>query len=109
MAGIFDSHAHYFDSRYERETEGADAVLREVFAGGVGTVINVATNMENVRRCLDQVARYPGMYAAVGIHPEDAQQLMLDPGTELEKLERLLAERDKHKIVALGEIGFDYH
>ena len=109
MNGIFDSHAHYFDSRYDRETEGADRVLEEVFADGIGTVINVATNMNNVEKCLAQAAKYPGMFAAVGIHPEDAQQLYLDPDTELHRLENLLCERERHKIVALGEIGFDYH
>ena len=109
MEGIFDSHAHYFDTRYDRETEGADHVLQEVFANGIGTIINVATNMGNVERCLAQAAKYPQMFAAVGIHPEDAQQLVLDPEMELPKLENLLREKEKHKIVALGEIGFDYH
>ena len=109
MDGIFDSHAHYFDARYDQESEGADHVLREVFANGIGTVVNVATNMGNAPRCLAQAAKYPGMFAAVGIHPEDAQQLALDPETELPKLEKLLREKEIHKIVALGEIGFDYH
>ncbi len=109
MKGIFDSHAHYFDARYDQESEGADQVLREVFDNGIGTIINVATNMGNVEKCLAQAAKYPGMLAAVGIHPEDAQQLVLDPETELPKLEKLLREKEKHKIVALGEIGFDYH
>ena len=109
MEGIFDSHAHYFDARFEHETDGADAVLQEVFAAGIGTIINVATNMGNVERCLTQAQRYPGMYAAVGIHPEDAQQLQLEPDRELSALEALLTERAGHKIVALGEIGFDYH
>lgn len=109
MEGIFDSHAHYFDARYDRETEGADSILREVFANGIGTIINVATNMGNAGKCLEQAAAYPGMYAAVGIHPEDAQQLSLDPDLELPILEGLLHDRAQHKIVALGEIGFDYH
>ena len=109
MNGIFDSHAHYFDARYEKETDGADRVLEEVFTNGIGTIVNVATNMENAKRCLAQVEKYRGMYAAVGIHPEDAQQLGLDPETELSQLERLLREKEQHKIVALGEIGFDYH
>ena len=47
MKGIFDSHAHYFDSRYERETEGADVVLQEIFSDCIGTIINVATNIRN--------------------------------------------------------------
>jgi TatD DNase family protein len=109
MNTIFDSHAHYFDARYDKETEGADCVLAEVFANGVGTIVNVATNMENAVRCLAQTEKYQGMFAAVGIHPEDAQQLQLDPEKELAKLESLLLEKELHKIVALGEIGFDYH
>jgi TatD DNase family protein len=109
MEGIIDSHAHYFDTRYEQETAGADVILQEVFSHGIETIINVATNMQNAGRCLDQAARYPGMFAAVGVHPEDAQQLMQDPDTELAVLEKLLAEKEKHKIVALGKIGFDYH
>ena len=109
MKGIFDSHAHYFDTRYDRETDGADTVLQEVFSSGIGTIINVATNNTNVERCLAQAQKYPGMYAAIGIHPEDAQQLDLDPDSELETLEKMLAEAASHKIVALGEIGFDYH
>ena len=109
MEGIIDSHAHYFDTRYEQETAGADVILQEVFSRGIETIINVATNMQNAGRCLDQAARYPGMFAAVGVHPEDAQQLMQDPDTELAVLEKLLAEKEKHKIVALGEVGFDYH
>ena len=48
--GIFDSHAHYFDKRFESETQGADAVLRErVFDSGVEGVINVGTNNKNNR------------------------------------------------------------
>ena len=109
MDGIFDSHAHYFDARYDTETDGADHVLREVFSNGIGNIINVATNMGNAEKCLLQAAKYPGMFAAVGIHPEDAQQLVLEPETELPGLEKLLQEKEKHKIVALGEIGYDYH
>ena len=68
MNGIFDSHAHYFDARYDQETDGADTILQEVFSGGIGTIINVATNMNNVGHCLAQAAAYPGMFAAVGVH-----------------------------------------
>ena len=109
MSAIFDSHAHYYDKRFETEAESADAVLREVFASEVDRIINVSTNMDNAQLCLTQAAQYPGMYAAVGIHPEDAQMQNLSPERELPRLEALLQKKEACKIVALGEIGFDYH
>lgn len=111
--GIFDSHAHYFDKRFESETQGADAVLRErVFDSGVEGVINVGTNNKNNRICIEQAAKYEKMYAAVGIHPEDAAYCEKTPDQELEELYSYVDSREKikrNKIVAIGEIGLDYH
>ncbi len=111
--GIFDSHAHYFDRRFADETDGADAILEnEVFGRGVAGVINVGTNNENNRICIEQAARYPNMYAAVGLHPEDVQFCIGDLDEEIATLRALLdteEKRQKNKIVALGEIGLDYH
>ncbi len=112
LHGIFDSHAHYFDRRFERETEGgAEAILREVMPRPVRTVINVGTNLQNSREAIRQAAEHEGMYASVGIHPEDCHYL---GGVEeaMEQLSELLGSpesRDERKIVALGEIGLDYH
>ncbi len=112
MSGIFDTHAHYFDARFEREAEGgADAVLRTAFFEGVSHIVNVGTNCNNSARAIAQAAKYEGMYAAVGIHPEDCHFL---PDTEasLQELQTLLGTaqtRKRDKIVAIGEIGLDYH
>ena len=111
--GIFDSHAHYFDRRFADETEGADHILTtEVFGKGVAGVINVGTNNQSNRICIEQAARYPHMYAAVGLHPEDVQFCIGNLEEELSTLRAFLdseEKRQKHKIVALGEIGLDYH
>lgn len=111
-SGLFDSHAHYFDRRFEAETDGADAVLaRDVFDSGIVGVINVGTCSATNKLCIEQARRYPQMYAAVGIHPED---VMHGDGFEREitKLYGLVSNADnraRDKIVALGEIGLDYH
>ncbi len=109
--GIFDSHAHYFDRRFEEESGGADKILNEIMPRPVQNIINVGTNLENSQRAIEQAACYEGMYAAVGIHPEDCHYL---DHVELacEQLSELLGtpeSRDARKIVALGEIGLDYH
>lgn len=109
--GIFDSHAHYFDRRFETLTGGADEILQSVMPRPVGTVINVGTNLENSQRAIAQAACYDGMYAAVGIHPEDCHYIA-DVTLAMEQLSELLGtpeSRDSRKIVALGEIGLDYH
>lgn len=108
--GLFDSHAHYFDARFEGT---ADALLREeIFGGGAEGVVNVATNGDNALRCIAQAAQYPKMYCAVGIHPEDGQNTEEPLSVCLDKIRILLdtaEKRKRNKIVALGEIGLDYH
>ena len=106
---FFDSHAHYYDARFAREYEGgADALLRKLFSENVSHIVNIGDSLKSSKQCIAQAARYPQMYAAVGIHPSCA-------GTECDMdaarraLCDLLDNAEKNKIVAVGEIGFDYH
>lgn len=108
MEKMFDSHAHYYDSRFEREAGGTDALLQELFATDVYGIINIGTDPENSREVVREAARWQGMYATVGIHPGDGQRLA-DIDAALAEIEALLAGARKKKIVALGEIGLDYH
>ncbi len=108
--GIFDTHAHYFDSRFDAEG-GADAILRGIMPTPVSEIINVGTNCQSSRKAVEQAAKYNGMYAAVGIHPEDCHFIEISE-LALEELSELLGtpeSRRANKIVAIGEIGLDYH
>lgn len=110
LRGLFDSHAHYFDARFERETEGgADAILQNIMPEPVGYILNVGTNCRNSRLAVRQAATHDGMYAAVGIHPGDCHY---ETDAALFGLRELLGNsesRRRDKIVAIGEIGLDYH
>lgn len=107
--GLFDTHAHYTDKRFETEYEGgAESLLRAVFASGVEKIVNVGTNYENSLEVIEQAAKYEGMYAAVGIHPSDCKDCD-DIELEMARLSELLERKDELKIVAIGEIGFDYY
>lgn len=112
MNGIFDTHAHYYDRRFERECEdGPDAILGEIMPMPVAQIVNVGTNPETSRLAVAQAARYAGMYAAVGIHPEDCHRIK-DPDGALADLRAILGDagsRKANKIVAIGEIGLDYY
>lgn len=112
MNGIFDSHAHYFDARFLRETDGgAKEILEQIMPSPVSYILNVGTDPRTSVLAVEQAATYEGMYAAVGIHPGDCHYLT-DPLGALAEIENLIgdkANRREKKIVALGEIGLDYH
>ena len=127
MPRYTDTHAHYFDRKFDPNPHnfndkfnkygGADTLLTDPdFLSKVAAVINVGTNLQNSQTAVDMAGKYPYMAAAVGIHPEDAQGLPdgtpLDPEKELAALRAWVsdpARRKADKIVAIGEIGFDYH
>ena len=106
---LFDSHAHYYDERFTEESSGgADAILSALFSENIGWIINVGTNNENSIECIEQAAKYENMYAAVGIHPGDCRHYS-DVDYEIDRLKAIFENREEKKIVALGEIGLDYH
>ncbi len=106
---FFDSHAHYYDRRFRCEfDDGVDALLENLFSKSVCGIVNVGDNIRNSKRCIEQAAKYDKMYVAAGIHPSCAGEEG-DINSSRIALCDLLDEVEKNKIVALGEIGFDYH
>ena len=106
---FFDTQAHYTDARFSEEFPGgSDALLKEVFASGVEYIINAATNIKNSAEVIAQAKKYPGMFVAAGIHPEDCLTLP-DIDAEIDALTSLLENKDANKVVAVGEIGLDYY
>lgn len=111
MEKLFDTHAHYYDRRFQSAEGGVDALLQQLFAEEVAGIVNVGTEPENSRRVVADAARWEGMYAAVGIHPTDGQELADIDGAlcEIEAMLGTPESRRRDKIVALGEIGLDYY
>lgn len=97
---IFDTHAHYDDEQFEEEQEEILASLPEL---GVGTVVNVSATYESCTRAVELAEKYPYIYAAVGIHPDEVGVLNEEKFAEMKKLFQ------KEKVVAVGEIGLDYY
>lgn len=97
---IFDTHAHFDDAQFD---EDRDSHLRALADVGVGTVVNIGASLASSRRSVALTETYPFIYAAVGVHPDEVGEL---DSAGMEEL-RQLAVRDK--VVAIGEIGLDYH
>jgi len=97
---IFDSHAHYDDRAFDGDRE---AVLSTLPGAGVCGVINCGVDILSSQKALALAAQYPFLWAAVGIHGQEAGRAK--PGD----LNRLLPLLEEPRAVALGEIGLDYH
>ncbi|ERI95284.1 hydrolase, TatD family [Clostridiales bacterium oral taxon 876 str. F0540] len=100
MINIFDSHAHYDDESFNEDRE---QVLREIKESGVIGVLNCGASMEGARYSAKLASDYDFFYAAVGIHPENADELNEDTLKELKEL------ASNNKVRAIGEIGLDYY
>ena len=97
---IFDTHAHYDDKAFEEDRE---ALLSSMQENGIGTIVNVCASIRSLERILPLTEKYPWMYGAAGVHPDDAGEM-----TE-ETLDRVRELVRHEKIVAVGEIGLDYY
>ncbi len=97
---IFETHAHYDDEAFDSDRETLIGKLPEQ---GISPVVNVGASLDSCRRTLELVERYPFFYGAIGVHPSETREL-----TE-ENFPLLREWCRQERIVAVGEIGLDYH
>ncbi len=96
----FDTHAHYDSGAFNADREEVLAALPE---SGVSLVVNPGCELRSSENAIALADRFPHVYAAVGVHPED----MGDMGEgDLDKIAELAR---RQKCVAIGEIGLDYY
>lgn len=100
---LFDSHAHYDDAHFDDETE---RILAEVHASGVEKITNIASSLATSRASVRLAETHDFVYSSVGVHPSDAVRDMQNADW-LQQLESLYSSCEK--VVAIGEIGLDYH
>lgn len=132
---IFDTHAHLCDAAFDMDRE---AIIADLGAHGVGAFTEIGFDLPSSRAALALAERYPQVYAAVGFHPDHSDHLRDEDVETLRQMvenDRLRAgectshgENPRHsvaldvdksgvknskgtrqKIVAIGEIGLDYH
>ncbi len=96
----FDSHAHLDDEKYDGDR---DAVMTEIIENGVSLVMNIGADITSSCRSVKLAEKYPFIYAAVGVHPHDTDDMT---ESDIDKLAALAAHP---KVKAIGEIGLDYY
>ena len=96
----FDTHAHYDSSKFDADR---DAVLCALPESGVTLVVDPGDNAERSRRAVELAQQYPHVYAAVGWHPEEAENWDENSLPAIRELAK------QPKVCAIGEVGLDYY
>ena len=97
---IFESHAHYDDDAFDTDR---DELLSRLPDEGIKTVINVAASLKSIDDTYALTSKYDHVYGAIGIHPSDVDDLNENNFQHIREIAL------KPKMVAVGEIGLDYH
>lgn len=99
-APLVDTHCHLNFHRYDKDRA---AVLQRAHEAGVERLIIPAIDLPSCAEALQLAEAQPGIYAAVGIHPNSSRSF---DASSIDKLRKLAAHP---RVVAIGEIGLDYH
>jgi TatD DNase family protein len=98
---LIDSHVHLDDPKFDADR---DAVIERALAAGVQSMMAIGTgNPPDLEVAIRLADRYPFIYATIGVHPHDAQDATPETWTRMREL------ASHPKVLAVGEIGLDYH
>lgn len=97
---MIDTHAHLNDSQFESDL---DDVITRAGSAGVERIIVCGYDMPSSRLAVDLADKHESIFATVGIHPHDAKHFNNEAVCELTELSR------NNKVIAIGEIGLDFH
>lgn len=97
---LIDSHVHLDDKRFNRDR---DSIIKGLKDDGIEMVINIGADLQTSIASVSLAEKYDNVYAVVGVHPHSAKEV--DNST----IEILKSFASREKVLAIGEIGLDYH
>ena len=100
MLKFIDSHAHLTDSKYNITRE---SLINSLLSDGIKSVFTVAYDDISSKECVNLAKKYENIYAIRGVHPDEVKCY----NAETERI--LLNLAKEPKVLAIGEIGLDYH
>ncbi|MFW6306871.1 MAG: TatD family hydrolase, partial [Bacillota bacterium] len=95
-----DTHAHLDFPRFDKDR---NEVIAKAWDSGISYIVNVGADLVSSQRSISLAEEYPFIFATVGVHPHDASDV------DQQMLDRLKELAVHDKVVAIGEIGLDYH
>ena len=111
LKGVFDTHAHLYDRRYEEKGVSVESLLENAANAGVDKILIPADNLRTSLLSTELASRFNGtsgvsIWSSVGVHPHEASSYN---GQIEDELRKLISDRENRRIVAIGEIGLDYY
>lgn len=100
MIELVDTHTHLNDAKFAGEEQAA---IERANLAGITKIINMGDTMASSTKAVNLARQYDGVFAGVGIHPEEAYEM-----TQRDD-DVLAAFANEPKVVAIGEIGLDYY
>jgi TatD DNase family protein len=97
---LIDSHAHLEMPEYDHDRDG---MIKRALDDGIETIITIGIGTKECQQALDLAAHYSCIYAALGLHPHNAQKSFLHLCDFIKN-----SAKSNHKVVALGEMGLDF-
>lgn len=97
---IIDTHVHYDDDAFD---EDRHELINSILNDNVKGFITIGTSIEKSLKSIEIAEKYSQAYASIGVHPEDCNDLQKDYIDKLRQMSK------NNKVVAIGEIGLDYH
>ena len=97
---IIDTHAHYDDGQFDADREELLGSMKE---GGIGLIVNVGSTVASWDKIVELTEKYPFVYGAVGVHPDEVGAL------DEEKFLRMAELLGRGKMVAGGGSGLEYY
>lgn len=97
----FDTHAHYDDRRFKQDQH--KLLSKELPNAGVDYIVNIGCDMRTSENSIALADKYENVYATVGYHPNSLKDI------DSEAIEKLRKLAEHKKVVAIGEMGLDYH
>ena len=98
---LIDSHAHIYDEMFGQG--GDQKIVADMKSDGLEYIVCVGCDMDSSETCVFLADKHPSVYATVGVHPYDADTVTPDNIKRLRELAKC------KKVVAIGEIGLDFH
>ena len=105
MIELIDSHAHLDDEKFDNDRE---EIISKIKDAGIKNFITAGYSLGSSKKAVELAEKYDFIYATCGISPNDIPQDEDEMWKQISEIEGMV-EKQKNKIVAIGEIGLDYY